>query len=296
MAGGFPSPPRSPLTGSTQSGISGAQGSVPALSTDSTSFSSSSHPVDGQTDRGGSGLEPSPAALLLMNKPWVGRAAGRQITQVSKRPADSKAERWGIQFVEKPGQGWVEGGETGSCPPDVLPLGLTSIGNTQKRDSQICRASHRRKTSPFMANTPRQKSLKLILPRSLGSKYFTSFSTCGKEGGTGVRPPGCPRAGVRLARGEGLSPEPRGHRWSSPSPRPLSGVSAHPRLWGAHFILRWTDSMSEEKQIPSRSAQNPGLFGRSFRLQVISAKTGMGKMNALEPPAIKGTCPLGSGR
>lgn len=28
-----------------------------------------------------------------------------------------------------------------------------------------------------MANTPRQKSLKLILPRSLGSKHFTSFST-----------------------------------------------------------------------------------------------------------------------
>ena len=26
-----------------------------------------------------------------------------------------------------------------------------------------------------------------------------------------MRPPGCPRAGVRLARGEGLSPEPRGH-------------------------------------------------------------------------------------
>ena len=100
-AGGSPSPPhRHPLTCSTQSGISGAQGSVPALSTDSTSFSSSSHPVDGQTDRQtdrrGSELEPSPAVLLLMNEPWVGRAAGRQITQVSKRPTDhSKAERWG---------------------------------------------------------------------------------------------------------------------------------------------------------------------------------------------------------
>lgn len=121
-AGGSLSPPRSHLlTCSTQSGISGAQGSVPALSTDSTSFSSSSQPVNGQTDRGGSGLEPSPA-LLLMSEPWMGRAARRQMTQVSKRPADhSKAERWGIQFVEKPGQGWVERGETGSCPPDVLP-------------------------------------------------------------------------------------------------------------------------------------------------------------------------------
>lgn len=54
--------------------------------------------------------------------------------------------------------------------------------------------------------------------------------------------------------------------------------------------------MSEEKQIPSRSAQNPGLFGRSFRLQVISAKTGMWRTNVLEPPAITGMCPLGSGR
>lgn len=32
--------------------------------------------------------------------------------------------------------------------------------------------------------------------------------------------------------------------------------------------------MSEEKQIPSRSAQNPGFFGWSFRLQAVSAKTG----------------------
>ena len=32
--------------------------------------------------------------------------------------------------------------------------------------------------------------------------------------------------------------------------------------------------MSEEKQIPSRSAQNLGLFGRSFCLQAVSAKTG----------------------
>lgn len=38
-----------------------------------------------------------------------------------------------------------------------------------------------------MANTPRQKSLKLILPRSLGSKHFTSFSTFGKEKMTCVR-------------------------------------------------------------------------------------------------------------
>ena len=40
------------LTCSAQSGISGVQGSVPALSTDSTSFSSSSHPADGQTAQG----------------------------------------------------------------------------------------------------------------------------------------------------------------------------------------------------------------------------------------------------
>lgn len=57
------------------------------------------------------------------------------MTQVSKRPADhSKAERWGIQFVEKPGQGWVERGETGPAL-QMSSLGLTSIGNTQKRDS-----------------------------------------------------------------------------------------------------------------------------------------------------------------
>lgn len=38
-----------PLTCSKQSGISGVQGSVPALSMDNTSFSSSSHPADRQT-------------------------------------------------------------------------------------------------------------------------------------------------------------------------------------------------------------------------------------------------------
>lgn len=47
-----------------------------------------------------------------------------------------------------------------------------------------------------------------------------------------MRPPGRPRAGVRLARGEGLSPEPRGHWWSFPSPRPLSGVSARAQTMG----------------------------------------------------------------
>lgn len=44
-----------------------------------------------------------------------------------------------------------------------------------------------------MANTPRQKSLKLILPRSLGSKHFTSFSTFGKEKRTCVRLHGHPK-------------------------------------------------------------------------------------------------------
>ena len=175
-AGGSPSPPhRHPLTCSTQSGISGVQGSVPALSTDSTSFSSSSHPVDGQTDRGGSGLEPSPAVLLLMNEPWVGRAAGRQITQVSKRPTDhSKAERWGTQLVEKPGQAWVQGAEIGSCPPDVLPLGLTSIGNTQKTDSQMWRASHRQRES---RRPSWRRGCKAILPAWLqGLQTHTEFA------------------------------------------------------------------------------------------------------------------------
>lgn len=84
--------PRPPaLTCSTQSGISGAQGSVPTLSMDSTSFSSSSQPVDGRTDRQWvSEPQPGMAALLLMNR---GRAAGRQRACVSRRPAaHSKVE------------------------------------------------------------------------------------------------------------------------------------------------------------------------------------------------------------
>lgn len=85
------------------------------------------------------------------------------------------------------------------------------------------------KLSPFMANTPRQKSLKLILPRSLGSKYFTSFSTCEREGETGVRSPetlqGVHGAGIRLA-GEAC------HLSQGNTRGPLLGLHAPP--WGQH--------------------------------------------------------------
>ena len=148
----------------------------------------------------------------------------------------------------------------------------------------------------FHGEHPSAKVLEVDSPQVVGIQIFHEFFHLWEGRRDRREAPRRPRAGVRLARGEGLSPEPRGHWWSFPSPRPLSGVSARPRLWGTHFILRWTDNMSEEKQIPSRSAQNLGLFGRSFRLQVISAKTGMWKMKVLEPPAITGTCPLGSGR
>lgn len=134
--------------------------------------------------------------------------------------------------------------------------------------NRILRASKTlptKKTSPFMANTPRQKSLKLILPRWLGSKYFTSFSTCGKEGRTGVRPPetpqGIPGAGWR----EGSSTEPRGCQRCPPSPLcPQPGVSTSLRQqWGRLIFLGSPDCMSAEKQNQHGRAQKTGLSGRA---------------------------------
>ena len=66
-----------------------------------------------------------------------------------------------------------------------------------------------------------------------------------------------------------------------PSPVPLGGVSTGPRQRWGHFILRSTDSTSEENQIHHCSAQNPGLFGLSFRLQVISQRLARGKQTLI---------------
>lgn len=121
--------------------------------------------MDEQTDSGGSEPWPITAALLLINRPWEGRAMGRQVARVSRGPADhSEAE------MEHPGcgeAGSVEGAETGTCSPDVLLLGQTSTRNTQKRDSQMRRAGWGQKES---RRPSWRKGCKTILPAQSDSK------------------------------------------------------------------------------------------------------------------------------
>lgn len=68
-----------PPTCPTQSGISGVHGSVPALSMDSTSFSSSSHPAMDREADDGEGPEPPPAVEEMDKGTWEEGERGQPV-------------------------------------------------------------------------------------------------------------------------------------------------------------------------------------------------------------------------
>lgn len=100
-----------PLTCSTQSEISGVQGSDPALSTDNTSLSSSSHPVDRQTAQA-QGLSSSASGSWALGKKGCGGGTG------PKPPRDRlilPRQRWSTE----PWRSWARTpwGEQRQVPP-----------------------------------------------------------------------------------------------------------------------------------------------------------------------------------